>query len=96
MYDHITLKETANYTGVSPTYLSAVFAKETGVTLSAYVRKRKIEAAKVLLQYYDYSVAEISEYLAFSSPSHFIRVFHNETGETPTVYRNREFRHHWK
>lgn len=96
LHDHITLKETANYTGVTPSYLSAVFSKEVGVTLSEYVRRRRVEAAKVLLQYYDYTVAEISEYLDFSSPSHFVRVFRKETGVTPNVYRNREFRHHWK
>lgn len=96
LHDHITLKETANYTGVTPAYLSSLFARQTGITLSEYIRKRRIEAAGILLQYYDYSVAEISEYLAFSSPSHFIRVFRKETGMTPGMYRKREFRHHWK
>jgi Transcriptional regulator containing an amidase domain and an AraC-type DNA-binding HTH domain len=72
-----------------------LFKKEKGITISDYIRNTKIEASKVLLQYYDLSVTEIAEYLAFSSPSHFIKIFKNNTGFTPEIYRKNNFRK-WK
>ena len=47
-----------------------------------------------MLLYSDYSETEISEFLAFSSPSHFIRVFRKHTGMTPRQYAKRYYRTH--
>ena len=52
-------------------------------------RQEKTEEAKRLLRYTDRSAAAISEYLAFSSPAHFTRVFKKYTGLTPGEYRDR-------
>jgi len=96
LHDRITLEELAEYTAVTPSYLSAVFKKETGMTISDYIRRTKIEAAMKLLQYYDdLSATEIGEYLAFSSASHFTKVFREETGMTPKEYRKKHYRK-WK
>ena len=45
-----------------------------------------------MLRFSDYSYAEIAASLAFSSQSHFIRVFRVQTGYTPKEFRNRFFR----
>jgi len=95
LHERITLKSLAHYTDTRDTYLSMLFKKEKGITISDYIRDTKIEASKVLLQYYDLSVTEIAEYLAFSSPSHFIKSFKNNTGVTPEIYRKNNFRK-WK
>lgn len=91
----IVLDDISENADVTPTYLSALFAKEMGITISHYIRKRRIEAASAILKYYDYSITEIAEYFNFSSVSHFIKVFREQTGTTPSQYRADEFRK-WK
>lgn len=73
----------------NPNYLSLLFKKELGITLTAYIRSRRVEAAKNMLLYSDYSFSRISSCLAFSSQSYFIRIFRESTGYTPRDFRNR-------
>ena len=49
---------------------------------------KKIEKAENLLKYCDYSLIEITNYLSFSSQSHFIQLFKEFTGITPKKYRD--------
>jgi len=78
--------------GISETYLSKLFKKETGTSVSAYIRSRRIEAAQNMLKFSEYSYEEISNHLCFSSQSHFTSIFKKETGCTPKVYRDQNFR----
>ncbi|MCH5325146.1 MAG: AraC family transcriptional regulator [Eubacterium sp.] len=99
IYNHlhykITLKELAKTTGLSESYLSKLFRKEMGVTLSQYISQKRVEAAENLLKYSDFSCVEISDYLCFSSESYFIQVFKAYTKMTPREYRSRYFRTRW-
>lgn len=99
IYSHlhyrITLKELAAYLHLSESYLSKLFQKEVGVSISTYIVNLKIDKAKNLLQYSEYSISEISNYLSFSSQSHFIQVFQKKTGLTPHKYRMQHFRINW-
>lgn len=99
IYSHIhyriTLEELAEHLSLSPTYLSKLFKKEVGISLSTYITNTKIEKAKNLLQYSEYSISDIANYLAFSSQSHFIQVFQKRTGCTPHKYRIQYFRTDW-
>ncbi len=96
IYDHlhepIRVEDLAARTGLNRSYLSTLFKKETGSSVSAYILSKRIEAAKNMLKFSAYSFAEISAILAFSSQSHFIRVFKAHTGYTPRAYRNQFFR----
>ena len=91
IYSHIhyriTIKELAEYLSLSESYLSKLFLKEMGIPLSHYITDLKIEKAKNLLQYSDYSIVEIANYFSFASQSHFIQVFQKKTGITPYKYR---------
>lgn len=99
IYSHlhyrITVSELAKYLNLSESYLSKLFKKEIGVPVSQYILDLKLEQAKNLLQYSDYSLTEIANYLAFSSQSHFIQAFSKSTGITPHKYRMRTFRTNW-
>lgn len=68
-------------------YLSTKFHAETGVKLTDFIQQQKTEEAKRLLRYTNRTTAAISDYLAFSSPAHFTRVFKKYTGKTPSEYR---------
>ena len=70
-------------------YLSAKFHRETGVKLNDFILQQKTEEAKRLLRYTDRSAAAIGDYLAFSSPAHFSRVFKKYVGLTPNEYREK-------
>lgn len=99
IYSHIhyriTIKELADYLHLSESYLSKLFHKEMGVTVSQYILDLKIEKAKNLLQYSDYTIIDIANFLSFSSQSHFIQVFQKKTSLTPHKYRTKNFRISW-
>lgn len=86
--ERITIEDLAQYTGLSASYLSRLFKKETGISVSDYVREKKIEKAQHLLKFCDYSLIEVANYLSFSSQSHFIQLFKEFTGMTPKKYRD--------
>lgn len=96
VYDHlhekISLDEVAAQLQLSKSYLCDLFKKETGITILQFIHKRRIEAAQNMLAYSDYSYIEISNYLCFSSHSHFIKLFKEETGMTPKEYREFHYR----
>lgn len=91
IYSHITSKITvadvAAEVGLSESYLSRLFKKEIGSSISDYIRDKKIDAAHNLLKYSDCSMIEIANRLAFSSQSHFIQTFKKMVGITPKKYR---------
>ena len=84
----ITTQELARVCGLNRTYLCKRFIEETGTTVGQYVTQVKVEEAKRLMDITAKSIAEIAEYLGFSSQSHFQRVFKKYTGMTPGVYRS--------
>ncbi|MBO5031031.1 MAG: helix-turn-helix transcriptional regulator [Lachnospiraceae bacterium] len=91
----ITINELADYTKLSPSYLSRLFKQNLGISISDYIREKKIEKAKNLLRYSDISLIEIANYLAFSSQSHFIQTFDRYVGLTPKKYRDRYYHKTW-
>lgn len=95
LHTHFTIKDLAAIVNHNPNYLSTLFKKETGTTLSRYIRLQRIKAAMNLLKHSDYSCLDIANFLSFSSHSHFISVFKKEVGQTPLEYRNKNFRHNW-
>ena len=83
----VTLEETAEAAGISASYLSRLFKKETGMLFVDYIQKERIEAACNMLTYSDYTAAQISEYLCFSTQIYFIKIFRKYTGTTPAKYK---------
>ncbi|MBQ5330142.1 MAG: helix-turn-helix domain-containing protein [Oscillospiraceae bacterium] len=96
IYDHLhekmTAEDMADFTGLSVSYISRLFHRTTGSTLSEYIALKRVEAAENMLRYSEYTATEIGSFLAFSSHSHFISVFKKHTGMTPNKYRERYFR----
>ncbi len=86
----------ASEMGLSESYVSIVFKRETGVAVSEYIRRKRVDTARILLQYTEFSCLEIAEYLCFSSDSHFSRVFREYTGQTPRTYRKLNYQKHWE
>ena len=93
--ERITIADLAAYTGLSESYLSRVFKQNLGVSISDYIREKKIEKATHLLKYSDKPIIDIANYLSFSSQSHFIQIFESFTGLTPKKYRDRYYKSMW-
>lgn len=94
LHERILLGQLAAHTGLNTSYLSSLFKKETGLSLSGYVLKRKLEVAENMLRNSEYSCSEISSFLAFNSQSHFTEAFRKKNGVTPKQFRDREYKHH--
>lgn len=93
--ERITIEDLADVLGVSASYLSRLFKKEVGISVSAYIRKQKIDMAKNLLRFSDYSMIDIANRLSFSSQSHFIQQFREVEGITPKKYRDEYYMVQW-
>ena len=91
LHEKILAAALAEHVGLNRSYLATLFKKETGQTISNYILSKRMEAACNMLRYSEYTYAEIAATLAYSSQSHFIRVFQAQTGHTPKEYRNRYF-----
>ncbi len=96
LHTPISIKDLAKVANLNSTYLSTLFKKEMNTTITAYIQKQRIEAAKNMLQFSTYSSIDISNYLSFNSHSYFIKVFRQYVGMTPNEYAKKNFRHKWK
>ncbi|MHB0864972.1 helix-turn-helix domain-containing protein [Paenibacillus sp. SEL3] len=87
LYSKINHEQIANYVKLSPGYLSILFKKEVGVSVSEYIQQARIDEAKNLLAFTDRPITEIGELLSFTDQSYFTKMFKKMTGVTPRKYR---------
>ncbi|MDF2926389.1 MAG: AraC family transcriptional regulator [Paenibacillaceae bacterium] len=73
---------------LSPNYISLIFKKETGESITEFMTKVRIEAAKQLLQDRDLKVLDISEMVGYENATYFSTVFKKYTGLHPQKYRS--------
>ncbi len=85
----LTAADIAKHFGFSRSYFTRRFKNELGFDLSAFILRCKLEEAKYLLAYTDRSLSHISNYLCFSSQSHFQTSFKKQYGRTPMEYRKK-------
>ncbi len=88
LHYQITLTELAKVCSLTPQYLSTLFRKETGLTITQYIMKEKLETAKQMLTYSEHTLQEIASFLGFCSHSSFTAHFRNSYNITPREYRN--------
>ena len=84
----ITREEIAAALGVSPSYVSRVFRRYTGMALWDYVNSFRITRARELLEHSDMTVTEIAFATGFNEPAYFSRMFRKFTGKSPRHFRS--------
>ncbi len=85
--EKLTLQQLADRAGLSTSYLSGRFTRETGLTISSYVRRIRIDHAKLMLEYMTLPVTEIACQCGYQDISYFIKEFRREVGCSPVEYR---------
>ena len=85
----VDLREAAEAVHVNPSYLSALFRKETGLTFSMQLNIIRLEKSVELLRTTDMSLEEIAGACGFGGQSYFIRTFKKHYGQTPGKYRRK-------
>lgn len=73
----------------SRNYISALFKKDTGTTISRYITEVRLCKAKQLLLGTSLSISEIALDTGYFDISHFSRVFKEEYGDSPLEYRKK-------
>ncbi|MNZ89090.1 Arabinose operon regulatory protein [compost metagenome] len=88
IYENISLTHLAELVNMTPKYLSQLFKKEVGITLTEYIQQAKIEEVKNLITFTSYPLTKISNMLNFSDQSYFTKVFKKYVGITPKKYKS--------
>jgi AraC-like DNA-binding protein len=83
-----SVKYLAGKVNLSPSYLSDLLKRETGLNAQDHIHYFVIEQAKNILLQTNQSVSEIAYSLGFEYPQYFSRLFKQKTGKTPLEYRS--------
>ena len=85
--EKIYLDDIADTLGISSSYLSRLFKKETGISMQDFINDVRVEKAVNLLVYSEESLAKIAEYVNFPTQSYFGKIFKQKLKMTPKQYR---------
>lgn len=83
----VTLDSLAKELSVNRYYLSHTFSEKLGISFTAYLNKLRVEHARNMLHSTSDSIQTIAEKAGFETLRTFHRVFREQTGMTPTQYR---------
>lgn len=74
---------------LNPAYLSRLFRKETGTSLTEHIQAVKLEHAMKLLAHSNQKVGSVAEAIGYTHFSYFAKIFKKATGLSPHEYRKR-------
>ena len=83
----LSLSSLAASQSVSAGYLSSVFKKETGKTLSEYIREKRVKHASHLLKTTNLQIQTVALHCGIMDVHYFSKIFKKETGLAPKEYR---------
>ncbi len=84
----ISLQYMADQVHLNHQYLSVLFKSETGQNFSDYVTCSRMNKAKQLLKETNLKIYEVAALSGYMSSKHFMAVFKDTVGMTPSQYRN--------
>lgn len=83
----LSLNANAAALNINASYLSTVFKKETGQTLTEYVNKKRMQNAIYLLTTTNLSISQIGQRCGIHDDNYFTKIFKKHTGKTPKQFR---------
>ena len=87
LHEELTLSSLAKKSFYNPSYFSRIFKQRFGMSLSDYVRTKRIEHAMRLLTETELSVDEITARIGYADRSAFYHAFSKHAGMTPAEFR---------
>lgn len=84
---NISTSMLANMQNVSASYLSSIFKKETGKSITEYINLKRVEMAKDLLKKTNLQIQTIAQHCGIMDMNYFSKVFKKYTEKTPKEYR---------
>ncbi len=85
--ENLTLQDISSMLNLSKEYVSYIFKKETGKTLTNYINEQKMIVAKEFILNSSMSLVEISKVLSFNNYNYFLRLFKKHFNQTPIEMR---------
>jgi two-component system response regulator YesN len=92
-YERISIEDLSKQLGYKESVLSMQFRRQTGLTLSGYIHRKKMELAAKELTDTDMKIDDIAQKYGYSNRQYFEIVFRKIRGMTPSEYRNSINRH---
>jgi chromate reductase, NAD(P)H dehydrogenase (quinone) len=89
LHDKLSLNDLARKTPYSRAHFLRMFRAATGKTPHQYLTERRIEQAKRILQEEKTSLIDTAARCGFSNQSHMTRVFREQVGVPPSVFRRK-------
>ena len=87
--DGTSLADLARTVGVSRSHLCRIFRRVTGQSLKSFLTRRRLLAAKTMLQDPRVMIQRVAAAVGYRDLSHFDRVFRRLEGQSPSSYRRR-------
>lgn len=87
LHEELSLENIAQFAGFSKYHFHRIFQKEVGVTVSEYVRYRRIANSANMLLYTDKKIIDIAFYYRFETQESFTRSFKKYYQLPPGQYR---------
>lgn len=87
LHEDLELEKIATHCLVSHYYLSHLFRKETGMTVTGFIKKTRMDQAMELLKRAEYSIADVAYRVGYQDPNYFSKSFRTYIGTTPTEFR---------
>jgi len=85
----ILLDDLAVISSFNPCYVSQLFKKKIGITLTEYVSRIRIKKSKELLINSDMAMSDIAFAVGFKDQNYFSRIFKETEECTPSEYRSK-------
>lgn len=84
----LSLDETAGAVGLQPSYLSAMFKKETGTTFLQYLHEERMKhACRLLSENPGLSIEQVARQAGYNTATYFHKVFRSQFGMSPNQWR---------
>ena len=84
----IALTAVSKHIGLTKEHTAHIFKKETEMTVTEYINRRKMLIAKEMISSTAYPLHDIAERLGYEGYSYFSRVFKKEFGISPNQLKN--------
>lgn len=85
----LSIKFLADHVFLTPTYLSSLFKKATGKTISEYIVETRINKSKEILLNYHSKLYEVARHVGYTDANYYAKIFKKVTGLNPSEYREK-------